>query len=196
MPSALRRGAPYAIFAASILVSVLLGSSLTGLHTPFQTNATGTALLASDFAPSSAWRAIHVLSAGCQCSMGVAQHLLERGTIAGLYETVLFAAQNDGLSARLRAAGFRTVAVSGDRLEQKYGLAGAPWLLLVSPSGAIVYQGGYASDALARSGYRDVGLWERVTRGEHPEALPVFGCALSRRLQRASDPLLLKYSRN
>ena len=196
MPSALRKVTPYVVFGASILVSVLLGSSLTALHAPFRAKAAGTARLAPEFAPDPGWRAIHVLSASCQCSMGVAQHLLERGTMPGLQEAVLLAGSNNNLRARLSAAGFRTFAVSGEKLAETYGLAGAPWLVLISPSGAVVYQGGYASDVSARSGYQDVHLLTQAERGERPEPLPVFGCALSRRLQRATDPLALKYTRN
>jgi hypothetical protein len=192
----IRRFFPYLIFTISILLSVLLGSSLTALHTPFRAERAGAARLAAELASGRCWRAVHVLSASCQCSSGVAEHLLARGPIPDLREEVLLAGDDKELIARLSRAGFRTLTVTGDQLAQKYGIAGAPWLLLISPTGEIAYQGGYASDAGARTGYQDARIWMQVRQGKSPEALPVFGCALGKRLQRTLDPLALKYSRN
>lgn len=195
MPVSRRQFASYTAFSASLFFSLLLGGSLTALHTPFRSTASGSAKLVADLIPGNIWRAVHILSGACQCSEDVAHHLLQRGPLPDVKEEVLLAGSNEPLMARLRARGFQTLAVSGDDLAQRYGLAGAPRLLLMSPSGLVVYQGGYAADVGARTGYQDVSLLQQVRRGATPEPLPVFGCALTRQLQHLTDPLALKYPR-
>ncbi len=191
--AARRRALPIAIFAISGLATVFLGANLTSFHVPFQSSIDRTAQLASDLNLGQGWYLIHVLSASCACSQRVAHHLIERGPLLQAQERILLVGQDPELSRELRTAGYDVRSANGDVLAHRYGLYGAPWLLVVSPPKRVAYQGGYARDIQAASGMQDVHILHTLQEGRSAAALPVFGCAIGTHLQKRMDPLSLKY---
>lgn len=104
----------------------------------------------------------------------------------------MLAGNDDTLLHRLTMAGFPVRTVSPEIIAEQFHVAGAPWLVFVSPAGDVRYQGGY-TPAHARSDYQDQQIWASLSNGRTVEPLPVLGCALGKRLQRTLDPLGLKY---
>jgi len=146
------------------------------------------------------WSAHHVLYQSCGCSQRVLAHLLERRARPDLVETVVYvrdpaspdAAQQAAVSAQTRGAGFGFESSTPAELERRYSVESAPFLLVGDGSGQVRYAGGYT----ARSGSKeieDTKIIDGLEAGHRMDALPVFGCAVSSRVQQAIDPLGLKY---
>lgn len=189
-----RRVWPVIVFGLSSILSLVVGSALLASHTPFRANPDGLSYLAREMGTAKGnWQAIHLLSTTCSCSRGVAEHLIARRPISNLKEEIVLAGHDDTLTNRLRTAGFSVQTVDPEIVADRYHVAGAPWLVFVSPEGDIRYQGGY-TPAHARSDYRDEEIWADLSSGHTVAPLPVLGCALGKRLQHTIDPLGLKYS--
>lgn len=189
-----RRIWPVAVFVVSSMFSLILGSALLASHTPFQANPDGLSFLASELGTAKGqWQAIHLLSTTCACSRGVAEHLIARGPMADVNEQIVLAGSDPFLAHRLTVAGFPVRSIDPETVAEHYHVAGAPWLVFVSPAGDVRYQGGY-TPAHARNDYQDQHVWAAVSNGRRVEPLPVLGCALGKRLQRSLDPLGLKYT--
>jgi hypothetical protein len=188
-----RRIWPIAVFTGSAILSLVVGSVLLASHTPFQANPDGLSYLARQVGTArGTWQAIHLLSTTCSCSRGVAEHLIKRGPMAQVNEHIVLAGSDAALANRLRLAGFPVEIMSPETVATHYHIAGAPWLVFVSPQGDVRYQGGY-TPAHARNNYQDEQIWSDLRSGRTADSLPVLGCALGKRLQRTLDPLGLKY---
>lgn len=148
------------------------------------------------------WSAHHVLYQSCGCSQRVLAHLLERRARPDLVETVVYVrdpsssdvAERDEVSAKVRVAGFGFEASTPAELESRYAVESAPFLLVGDGSGGVRYAGGYTE----RSGSKqieDIAIIDGLKAGRKMGPLPVFGCAVSSRVQEAIDPLRLKYKR-
>ena len=148
------------------------------------------------------WSARHVLYQACGCSSRVLEHLLKRGARPDLNESVIFVRNQEAApeAATLRATvaddvrrmGFRFESVTPLELEARYHIESAPLLSVFDPSGQARYVGGYTD----RSGgglIHDLDIVDKLRGGQVATKLPVFGCAISLRLQKAIDPLGLKY---
>lgn len=71
-------------------------------HIPFRANEDVLASLASDYAPAhGSWQAVHVLASDCACSRAVADHLVQRGTLLQLHESVVLIGDDRGLQGKL-----------------------------------------------------------------------------------------------
>jgi len=176
------------LVVAWAVISVFAGAVLASFHQPFRIPQTSIVNLAAG-APAGSWRAIHILAVDCGCSQRVAKHLIERGALKGVYETVLIVkAETRSLDAGLLSrSGFQVKEVR-DTEATAYGVTGVPLLTYVSPNGSRAYIGGYGA-----GGYEDVAIWKQVRSGLSPRPLPVLGCAVGRQLQRQIDPLSWKY---
>jgi hypothetical protein len=148
------------------------------------------------------WSAHHVLYQSCGCSQRVLAHLLERRARPDLVETVVYVrdpsssdvTERDSVSAKVRLVGFGFEASTPAELESRYAVESAPFLLVGDGSGGVRYAGGYTE----RSGSKqieDIAIIDGLKAGRKMAALPVFGCAVSSRVQEAIDPLGLKYRR-
>jgi hypothetical protein len=146
-------------------------------------------------ASAEGWRAFHVLSPACKCSRQVLAHLLERGAHAGVTETLLFVGEETQGLAQARAAGFRTEALSAQELFDRYKIQTVPLLVVMNPEGSILYSGGY-TERKQGADIQDVALLEGAMAGLPAQELPLFGCAVSRELQKQIDPFGLKYAAN
>ncbi|WP_224246134.1 hypothetical protein [Hyalangium gracile] len=135
---------------------------------------------------------LHVLASGCRCSQRVLEHLLLRGPQPSYAEKVLLIGRDEGIGERLTARGFGFESISSEELKARYAIEGAPLMLVLGDEGRLEYSGGYSR---RRQGtLEDVAILRAVESGGRPGALPLYGCALSRELQREVDPLGLKYT--
>ena len=137
------------------------------------------------------WFVLHVLAEDCQCSQGVLAHLLARGSEPGLFEKVLFIGNAEPTRSRLTARGFAFESITPEALQSRYGLEGAPMMVVANPHGEVAYSGGYASTRWGPP--EDLAIVRALARGTEVKPLPLFGCAVSQELQKQLDPLGLKY---
>jgi hypothetical protein len=141
--------------------------------------------------PAASWRVLHVLARRCACSSKVMEALFERGPKAGFAEKILLIGEDAAWQRRASALGYSFESISSAALEEKYGIQGAPLLVVVRPDGRVIYSGGYSPRQ--QGTIEDVAILDEAVGGGHPAARPLFGCAVSRELQASLDPLGLKY---
>ena len=182
------------LFAIWMLTVVLAGGIMMSFHQPFRPPDDRILKLA-DNPVNPGWRALHVLSGSCSCSQGIMQHLLELHTVDGISEQIIFIdgpepylAESSGLLDHLHHQGFSVKHIAEANVPLDSGLGGVPLLVVTSPSGQVVYAGGYGS-----SSAQDSSLLQQIRFGHPPKALPVVGCAIGSRLRRQIDPFHLKY---
>lgn len=84
--------------------------------------------------------------------------------------------------------GFRVTYVTADQLAITYHVEAVPLLVVVDPAGVVRYASGHASRKQGPAP-RDLEILASVRATREVAALPLFGCAASRTLQRALDPL-------
>jgi hypothetical protein len=107
-------------------------------------------------------------------------------------ETILFVGTDPEKRDRARAAGFRFVDVTAADLGTRFGLEVAPVLFAFDARGRLEYAGGYFDRPAAVTAL-DERIVADVRRGAEPQALPVYGCAVSAALQKTVDPLGIVY---
>ncbi len=138
------------------------------------------------------WVAVHVLYAECSCSNRIVEHLLDSERPAGVHEKLLVVDPQPDWEHRARRAGFEYATTTREHLKQRYGIEAAPLMVVVRPDGVVAYAGGY-TDRKQGLAIRDREiLTELKAQREYP-MIPLYGCAVSRTLQEAFDPLGLKY---
>jgi hypothetical protein len=123
-------------------------------------------------APSTEWRAVHVLVDGCACSRTVAAYLRRRGPRPGWQEHVWIL----GATPPEAIPGFGMTTPDEHALRDS-GLTGGPRLLLFSPAGRLVWTGGYGpGKPRSTESLLDVQAMNAIAAGQTPRAVPVFGC--------------------
>jgi hypothetical protein len=188
----------YALIAAWVAVALLGISSLAVPHMAAMPGA-GTqarlthALLALRQRAGAAF-VVHVIYQRCSCTERLFAHLVSRGASADAEEIVVYVGEDAARGRAVTRAGFRYVALSAAQLARRFGLEAAPVLFVFDAPGRLRYAGGYF-DHPSTVTARDEAIFARVLAGESPPALPVFGCAVSARLQDAVDPLGVVYRR-
>lgn len=143
------------------------------------------------------WTAVHVLYDSCGCSRRVFAHLVERRARPELIETIAYVSEGSDSDAEVErraaeAAGFRFERLAPAELERRYRVESAPSLLVADAGGSVRYTGGYAS-RMGANRFDDLEILGALKADKSVEARPVFGCAISGRLQQALDPLGVKY---
>ncbi|MBC7928520.1 MAG: hypothetical protein H7039_22990 [Bryobacteraceae bacterium] len=167
---------------------------MVATHMPFRADEDALANLGTSQNPASpSWQAVHVLAAGCGCSRKIAEHLVARGTLPDLQETVVLVGSDPEMQRRLEQAAIRVRPMTIDDAVNRYRLTTAPWLVFVGTDGSVRYAGGYSAERNVRDGYQDARLWNTLRMGGSAQALPAFGCATGRELQKKVDPLGFKY---
>jgi hypothetical protein len=131
---------------------------------------------------------LHFLYGDCRCSAAVLTHLIARGPRAGHDERVVLIDGSADDVARARGAGFTTETLSAVEVQTKYGVEGAPLLVIADRTNTVLYDGGYTTTKQSPV-IRDEEILARTDRGETVDALPMFGCAVSDRLKKGRDPL-------
>ncbi len=134
------------------------------------------------------WVALHVLSGTCGCSARALDHLLSSERPPEVLEKILWVGPASPLLEAARQRGFRVTYVTADQLATTYHVEAVPLLVVVDPAGVVRYAGGYASRKQGPAP-RDLEILASVRAKREVVALPLFGCAASRTLQRALDPL-------
>lgn len=143
------------------------------------------------------WSLTHVLSAKCKCSQRVTKYLEERGPQKDVAEEVLVVGEVSPEISHLKIKGFSVRKVSITELStEDLNRLGVPFLLITTPKGETVYAGGYSERSVQDGGpLRDLEILRSLQGHGTPKAFPIFGCAISRKLQKLVDPLAMKYSR-
>jgi hypothetical protein len=139
---------------------------------------------------------VHVISTGCSCTERLFAHLVARGRFPGTEETVVLVGEDPGSTKAAAAgpAGFAFTSLSAGELAARYGLEAAPVLIAFDGTGGLRYAGGYYAHP-STVWPLDERIHAQLASGQTPEPLPVFGCAVSPRLQESLDPLGIVYSR-
>jgi hypothetical protein len=176
----------------------LLAGHLTSLPAPQAGDTVLTSNLDALFpATTHALRAVHVLYERCGCSSRVAETLLARGARADLREVVIIVDDDEktidpARVAALRAHGFPVALLSTKAAAERLHVMAVPLLMVVGADDRIRYAGGYTARRESRV-IEDARVIAEVTAGRVPDPLPIFGCAVASSLQKALDPLGLKY---
>ena len=103
-------------------------------------------------------------------------------------EVILFVGEDAKKKVLAERAGFQFAAISASELVLKFGLEAAPVLIVVDSTGQLLYVGGYYDHPAAITPL-DERIHAQLAKREGVEPLPVFGCAVSARLQKSLDPL-------
>jgi hypothetical protein len=123
------------------------------------------------------WLAVHVLYADCACSHRVADHLAHSQRPPGWAEMVLWVGEPAPQDLLAR---FDVRRVTSEDLARE-GIEAAPVLVALDPVGRVHYVGGY-TDRKQGPVIDDVALLAAARREDSVPGLPVFGCAVSKRL--------------
>lgn len=127
------------------------------------------------------WLAVHVLYAECRCSHRIASHLVKTKRPLGWEEVVLWVGATeppDGLSRN-----FRVERLSRGELSA-LGVEAAPLLAALDPEGHVRYSGGY-TERKQGPVVDDLRILAESQRSNWVMSLPILGCAVSERLERA-----------
>ncbi len=192
-----RLAAKLFIGAWIVIVSLALGSlgvsHLAALPKPDDDARVARAALALRSDPSSDF-VVHVIYSGCTCTARLFAHLMERKPFPGAKELILFVGDDSTKRDAAERAGYSFRSVTSDQLATGFGLEVAPVMLAFDTTGTLRYLGGYFDKPAARSAL-DGQIRQRILAGASPDPLPVFGCAVSARLQRKVDPLGVVYTK-
>ena len=138
------------------------------------------------------WLAVHVLYAECRCSQRILDGFGAQARPAGAVEKVLLVGRHPGFEATARRLGFDLRLLEARELQERFAIESAPLLLVVDPSGALRYAGGYTARKQGLAP-QDAQVIAALMEGEDPGELPLYGCGVSRELQALLDPLGVKY---
>lgn len=182
--------------AVSVAMASLLGSHLVALPKPpthdARLSSSLQTLQAQALGSQKPWLGVHILMEGCGCSKRVFEHLLGRRAQLGIREKILYVGQEASVEAQAREAGFEFQYVTAEDLDGSFNVESSPLLLVTDPQGRVAYSGGY-SQRKNIPPYIDEQIIASLREGKSLAGLPVFGCAVSKRLQKAIDPLGIKY---
>ncbi|HEX7667220.1 MAG TPA: hypothetical protein VF407_21965 [Polyangiaceae bacterium] len=173
------------VLAAWFVGMVVVGSGLLAKHLVALPVASAVDVAPAmnalrDDAEKNQWLAVHVLSVDCRCSRRIAEHLAQSDRPRDWKEIVLWV--GDGpIDVHLDPAHFDVRRISVADLVGA-GVEAAPSLLVLDPEGHVRYSGGY-TDRKQGVVVADVRILDAVHRGEVVDPLPLFGCAVSDRLQ-------------
>lgn len=190
-----RRVVAVAALAGWFVAMVLVAASLLARHLiplPLPPREAGPRLLEVRSAEAAGrWTTFHVLLGSCRCSRLVGEHLLTSARPSGLVEHVLLVGPDPNLEAKLGARGYRVRVIQPEELASRFGIEAAPLFVAMAPDGSTRYVGGYTARKQGAD-VRDLAILAAVQRAEAAPPLPLFGCASSKRLLAAIDPLSLR----
>lgn len=135
---------------------------------------------------------VHVIYAGCSCTARLFAHLVQRARFADADEIVLFVGDDPAKRRAAESAGLRFATASPAVLAERYGIEAAPLLVAFDAAGRLRYLGGYYNHPSTVFPL-DEKIHAQLAQGAAPAPLPVFGCAVSPRLQESVDPLRIVY---
>ncbi len=169
-------------FGAMLLLGAgLLAKHVVALPAPDKDERLSRSLRPLRRAGQAPWLAVHVMYAECRCSQRIVQHLTSTPRPAGWQEVVLWvgaAAPDPELARRFDVRRLTQVDLA------RLGVESAPLLVALDPSDRPAYVGGY-TDRKQGPDIRDLKILAEMQGQRELSSLPVFGCAVSERLQRA-----------
>ena len=174
-----------------LLTGALMVNHVIALPEPGDVEALSAAVASLRTEGREAPLVVHIVADGCSCTDSLFQHLLDRGPRAGLDEIVLFVGDDPQRERAVLARGYRLAVTDRDALWTDFGLEAAPILVVLEPSDALTYVGGYYRFPAAVRPLDEQVLASREAGLAH-DALPIFGCAVSERLAEQIDPLGLQ----
>jgi hypothetical protein len=188
----------FSVWAAIVIVpsAYMMAGHLLTLPVPAEGDPRVAAAVDATRAPDERgrWLAVHIMNEDCGCSQRLMTYLLSRRALADVRERIVLIGHDDALAKRARDAGFGFEELGPAELTQRYLAESAPMLMVANPAGKLLYVGGYA-DRRRGPDTKDLDVIHHLQRGERVEKLPLFGCAVSEKLQEDLDPLGLKYPR-
>jgi hypothetical protein len=140
------------------------------------------------------WLAVHVMYAQCRCSRRILEHLASSPRPHGAREKLLLVGSREDLAPTLERIAARGIALhptTAEDLRDRFHVASAPLLLVLSPAGTISYSGGYTEHKQGPKP-RDAQIIAQLMQAQEPVVLPLFGCAVSKELQALLDPIGLR----
>ncbi|WP_413585119.1 hypothetical protein [Bdellovibrio sp. HCB274] len=142
-----------------------------------------------------AWSITHVLSESCKCSEQVMENLIQRGPASDVHEEVILLGKPPIQLQSLIGKGFTVRQMDPNELKEDISKLGVPFLLITTPKGETVYAGGYSEKPVKDGGpIRDLEILASLQGKGVVKNFPIFGCAVSRKLQKLVDPFSMKYS--
>jgi hypothetical protein len=174
----------------AVVTTYMLGHWAT-LPVP-ETSTLGPKLVRFAKLPSPRWLVVHVVYAECRCSQRVFDHLFDSQRPVGVTELILLVGEDPAIEKRARRAGLAIARVTPEQMKRELEIESAPMLVVVDPRGEVRYAGGYGNRKQDPN-YRDVEIVTALVAGRPADALPLFGCGVSRELQQTLDPLGVKY---
>ena len=133
----------------------------------------------------------HILADDCSCTLSLTRHLLKYGPRPDSEELILYVGNDKKFEDAALAAGFSFKAIEATDL-LGMGLESAPILAVFDTEKNLKYVGGYY-DHPAAVRPLDQKIRDSLQLTQAIEPLPIFGCATSKRLQEAFDPLGIVY---
>ena len=135
---------------------------------------------------------VHIIPQNRSCTENLLRHLIDRGLMQDIHERIIFVGESTKYANEIRRAGYLLELVSAESIERQYGIVAAPLLVVFAKMGALLYLGGYHTHA-ATIHPKDIELMRQINDGGQPEALPLYGCAISPELINAIDPPGVRY---
>jgi hypothetical protein len=168
-------------------VSVVCGTLLTRHAAPLPVPAHAASGFAALTAKSDRLVVFHVLVASCRCSQNIARSLSTTTRPANVEEHVLLVDDTDRMMEKQLPSTFQVHHTSAKELESTFGVAGVPLLLVIGKGGEVRYSGGYTERKQGLM-LRDRSIIEAIARGETPESLPLYGCAVAEDIRKKRNP--------
>jgi hypothetical protein len=171
--------------------SYLLAAHLLTLPEPDRADPVFAAAVAATPPADTGWRTLHFLFASCPCSRGVFDHLVSSDRPSGVTERLVLIDDDGSWAAEAAHAGYEVEALTAEQLYETYNVESAPLFVVVDPEGSPRFVGGY-TDRKRGPVYHDLDVIDALLAGATTPDLPLFGCAVSRQLQRSVDPMALR----
>lgn len=126
---------------------------------------------------------VHVVPANCSCTDRLLTAVLAE---APADDVVVLVGASARWESRIAARGLTLERVEPEELRSTWGLVSGP--VLVLKDGGLRYVGGYFERPSAQRAVH-ARIRRAVERGERPDPLPIFGCAVDPELVERTDPL-------
>lgn len=173
--------------AMALMGAVLLGRHLPALPLPQAEDPRVAAAAAAARPPgATGWVAYHLLFTDCDCSAAVAEALLAQPLLPGLHEQIVLIGEDTAMEAALVDSGRPILRTSAGALVEVWGVEAAPAAVIIDENNVVRSVSGY-TDRKQAAAVRWPEIFRLAAAGE-PPALPLYGCATSRRLRDRTHP--------
>lgn len=177
------------VVVMTLMCTVMMGRHSIPLPAQKASDQQVASALGAHRTPSQAdrWMMVHVFFSSCPCSRRLAEYLVAGQRPEDLAEHVLLVGDDPEWRARAQARGLSVHVIEPEELDAFYHLQAAPLLVVLDPLDRVRYLGGYTTRKQG-IGVQDLEILQNVRQDITVEALPLFGCAVSRELRRIVDP--------